>query len=206
MHARRDEIVARAFGGRLGEDRRLDLEELQLGQRPSRALQQAMAQHQIGLELGPAQVQMAVLEPQLLGRELLPLAASDRDGRRARRPHDAQHGGMHFDLPRLEVGILHIRGARHDLPFYQEDRLHPDRLRRGNRVGRRPRRADRHLHQSVSVTQVEKHDPAQVPAAMHPSAQAHRAPHVRTAQGATTMRPQSRPAHSYEPSASRMAR
>src|SRR5206468_9909649 len=77
MDARRHEVVARPFGGRLREDRRFDLEKAELGQRAPRALEQAMTQDQICLQLRAPQVEMAVLEPQLLGRELLAFRTRD---------------------------------------------------------------------------------------------------------------------------------
>ncbi len=74
VHAARHEVVARALGRRLGEDRRLDLEEVRSrSDSAARALQQPMPQHQVVLQLGTAQVEIAMPEPQLLGRELLPL-------------------------------------------------------------------------------------------------------------------------------------
>src|SRR5207245_11646860 len=70
VYPRRHEVVARTLRGRLGQDRGLDLEKLQIGQRTAGPLQQPVAQHEVALHLGTAQIQLTVLEPELLGGQL----------------------------------------------------------------------------------------------------------------------------------------
>ena len=96
MNPARHQVVTRAFGSGLGEDRRLDLQELQLGERAPGTLQQPMAQDEIAGQLRAPQVEHPVLEPQLFGGEFLTLLPSDRDRRRLRRSHDLE--GLHPDL------------------------------------------------------------------------------------------------------------
>ena len=98
MHARGDEIVASALGRRLGENRRLDLEEIELAEGATRPLQQAVPQDQIGLELGPPQIEVAILEAQLLGGQLFTFAARHRNGRSLCRSDDAQRCGVYLDI------------------------------------------------------------------------------------------------------------
>src|SRR2546423_955863 len=102
VHARRHEIVARAFGRGLGEDRRLDLEKLELGEGATGALQQPVPQRQIALHFGPAQIEVTVLEAQLLGGELFTLAARHRNRRGGRPPPDPppRRLGPHPPRPR----------------------------------------------------------------------------------------------------------
>ena len=57
-----------------------------------------MTHHQVLLQLRAAQVEDAVLQPQLLGGELLALAASDRDRRRHRWPDHTNRRAAHFDI------------------------------------------------------------------------------------------------------------
>src|SRR5690606_1974438 len=81
VHTAGDKEVSSTLGSRLGEDRRLDLQEAEVGEGAARALCEAMAQLERRLKLGPAQVQDPMLESQLLRGELLAVAARDRDGR-----------------------------------------------------------------------------------------------------------------------------
>ena len=67
VHAARHEVVARAFGRRPGEDRRLDLEEALGVEVAPRRERDLVAQDEVALELGPAQVEIAVAQPRLLG-------------------------------------------------------------------------------------------------------------------------------------------
>src|SRR5205823_14991720 len=78
VYPRRHEVVARTLRGRLGQDRGLDLEKLQIGQRATGPLQQPVAQHEVALHLGTAQIQLAVLEPELLGGQFFAFPVCQR--------------------------------------------------------------------------------------------------------------------------------
>jgi hypothetical protein len=79
VHAARHEVVARALGRGLRQDRRLELEEALAAQERARGLEQPVAQHEVALQLGAPQVEVAVAEAQLLGRQLVVGAARDGD-------------------------------------------------------------------------------------------------------------------------------
>jgi len=100
VHARRDEVVARPLGGGLGEHRRLDLEESEVGERFPRPLQQPVPQDEVRLHLRTPQVQMAVLEPQLLGGQLLTLAPGHGNRGRHSPPDHREFGRAHLHVAR----------------------------------------------------------------------------------------------------------
>src|SRR5205085_10681244 len=65
MHPARHDVIARAFGGRVGEDGGFDLQESTLVEKATSGLLQPMPQDKVFLELGPAQVEIAMLEAEL---------------------------------------------------------------------------------------------------------------------------------------------
>ncbi len=65
MHAARHEIVASAFGGRLGKDRCLDLKEAELGHGLPAPLEEPVPQEHVPLQFGAAKVQNAVAQAKL---------------------------------------------------------------------------------------------------------------------------------------------
>src|SRR3989454_4794887 len=81
VYPRRHEVVARTLRGRLGQDRGLDLEKLQIGQRTAGPLQQPGAQHEVALHLGTAQIPLAGLEPELLRGQVFGLPPCPRGPR-----------------------------------------------------------------------------------------------------------------------------
>ena len=63
MEARRHQIVARAFGRRRGQDRRLELEEALLLHPPPQRIDDRAALHDVVVQMLATQVEEAVLEP-----------------------------------------------------------------------------------------------------------------------------------------------
>ena len=172
MHAARHEVVARAFGRRLREDRRLDLEEAALVEEASRRLLKAVAQNQILLQLGATQVEIPMLETQLLGGELLSPSARDRNRRRLggsddpeiaapslrRRPSPSPRFASRADARRPRLRSI-TTVSRPSLPRALDD------------VGRRPARIERDLHDAGAIAEVEKNESAEVSRAVHPAAE-----------------------------------
>ena len=187
MHARGYEVVPRPFGCRLGEDRRLDLEKLEVGEGAARALEQTMAQDEIRLHLRAPQVEVPVLQPQLLGGQLVPFAARDRDRRGDGGAHDGEQRRLHLDVAGRELGVLHVGGSRRHLTRDLDHRLagqpagHPPYV-----LGRG--RADRNLHDPSAVTQIDEDDPSKIPPPVYPAPQPYLLPHVLHAQLAATVR------------------
>ena len=178
MDPRRDEVVPRTFRRRLGEDRRFDLEKIELGERTSRALQQAMTEDQIRLQLGAAQIEMAILETQLLGRQFFTLAARDRNRRCLGGAHNLEARCVDLDIAGRELGVAHRGRARNDLTLDGEHRFGRDGLREGQRIGGRPSWSDRHLNDPVAIAEVEEDDSSQVAAPVDPPPQSHALPDV----------------------------
>src|SRR5947208_7748246 len=79
VHARVYQVIASALRRRLGQDRRLDLEEGELAEHTPGALRQPVAHDEIRLQLGAPEIEVPVLEAQLFGGELVALAARHRD-------------------------------------------------------------------------------------------------------------------------------
>ena len=102
LEAARDEEIAGAFGRRLGEDRRLDLDEVPLRKRAPNRLVEAVAQTQGALERRPPQVVDAVAQTRGLLRHGV---LFDREGRRRGVVQDAELLGLDLDLPRRQLRI-----------------------------------------------------------------------------------------------------
>src|SRR5512144_2425918 len=100
MHATGHEIVARALGRRLREDRGLDLEESAIAEISTGRLHQPMPQNDVLLQLGSTQVEVAMPESKLLRGQILVSCASNWNRRRARGPNDRQPRRSNFHVPR----------------------------------------------------------------------------------------------------------
>src|SRR2546425_654695 len=153
IQPRRHEIVPGPLGGGLRQDGRLDLEELEIGERLPGTLQQAVAQHQVRLHLGTPQVEVAVLEAQLLRGEVLSFGARDGDGGRHGGPQDLELGGMYLHVARRELRVAHVGRACHPLAFHDDDRLAAEPARSRQHVRWRPPGAEGHLYQPCAVAQ-----------------------------------------------------
>ena len=64
-----DEVVARAFGSGRGEKRRFDLEEAVVGEVVADGAGDLVAELEVALQLGAAEVEVAVLEADLFVRD-----------------------------------------------------------------------------------------------------------------------------------------
>ena len=135
MDAARHEIVARALGRRLRQDRRFDLEEPVVAQVPPRDLHQPMAQDDVLLQLRAAQVEEPVAKAKLLGGEIFVARARDRNRRRRRRSDDLERRRANLDVAGGELRISHRLRARHDFALDEHDRFEPRRCRGGAHVG-----------------------------------------------------------------------
>src|SRR5215468_3881048 len=102
MHTARDEIVARAFGRRLRQNRGLDLEESVLAEISARRLHQPVTQYNVVLKLRAAEIEEAMTQPQLFCGEIFVARARDRNCRRRGWPDHLQRHASHFDVARRE--------------------------------------------------------------------------------------------------------
>ncbi len=191
----RNQVVAGAFGRRFGEDRRLDLEEVEIGERAARPLQEPVAEDQVLLQLRATEVEHAVLEAELLGRQLLLLLAGHRNARGLRGARDLEIGDVDLDLPRAQALVAGRLGSECHLAGHQHDGLGPRRCGPRHHLGRRPVGVARELHQSRAVAQVDEHKSAQVPPTVDPAAEPHLLAHVGAGELAGPVGAQRRGAH-----------
>ncbi len=127
-----------------------------------------MPEQEVLLQLGAAQVQVAVAQTQVLARQLLVGAAVDGDRERlgtlrapsspppAPRSHRRAARGSHWI--RAKDAPLHL----HHVLRAQLARLLQDRRRR-------PLRVEGDLHQAAAVAEVQEDEAAEIAAAVHPS-------------------------------------
>ena len=154
LQAHRDEEVARALGRRLGQHRRLDLEEALLVEVGARRLHDVVAQDQVGEHRRAPQVEVAVLQAQRLV-DLAALRGLDLEGRRLRLVQHLELGDADLDLAGRQLRVHRLGATRDDGAARREDELGADRL--GQRVRRRGRgRIDDELHDAAAVAQVDE--------------------------------------------------
>jgi hypothetical protein len=165
VHAAGHQVVARAFGRALGEHGRLDVDEALLVQELAHLDGHAVAQAQVLLHLGAAQVQHAVRQAHGLRQVLV----VQRERRRDAGVEHHQFVAQHLDLAAGEVGVFGAGRARahlaHDLQAELVAHAFGD-LEHLGAVGV----AD-DLHQAFAVAQVDEDHAAMVAAAVGPAHQ-----------------------------------
>src|SRR5262245_23114125 len=114
-----DQEVARALGGAATEDRRLDLEEAEIRHYPPHELREPVADDENLLQVRPAQVEVAIRQPELL----VGLRPMDLEGRGRRGVIDDELLGPDLDRARLEPGILLAGQPRGHRPPNSDDVL-----------------------------------------------------------------------------------
>ena len=182
MQAAGHQEVARAFGRRGRQDRRLILQETLLEHAIADRLDHARTQHDVLVQGLATQVEIAVLEPDFLG--ILRLA---EDWQR-------QFGGFRQHLDRLnphldfsggQVGVDGRAFAQHHLAVDTDHALgaHPLHPLEARRL-----RVQHQLGQAVVVAQVDEQQTAVVPLPVHPAGQADRGAGVGSAKRAAGVR------------------
>ncbi len=129
-----------------------------------------MAQHQVLRHARPADVEIAVLEPQHLVD--LVGCARDVEGRVLGRVEDRHLVGNHFDVAGGEIGVAQALGPRRHLALDLHDEL---AARLGRNVVRRDLVGiDGDLGHAKAVAQVDEDERAMVAAAVDPTGQGDR--------------------------------
>ena len=164
MDAARHEIVARAFGRALGQDRRLDLEEPVLVEVPPDRHRQLVPQDQVLLHPLAAQIEVAVPQTRVLGDERL---VGDAERRPTGVVEHANLADPHLDLSGVELVVDRLGRSRRDLAEHGDHHL---RLELLGLAEQRLRLGD-DLRHAVAVADVEKDHRAHVAHAMHPAEQ-----------------------------------
>ncbi len=165
MHAARNQIVPRAFGGGLREHRRFDLEKAVLVEVLPGRHRGTVAQDHVPLHARAAQIQIAVLQPRILRHRPLVCNGKRRCSRLVQQPHLPQRN-LHFARCQLRVdglgrAALHAADRR-DHVFRAEplDGCHDLGI-----VARH------YLGHAVPVPDVEERNRAEVAQPVHPSKQ-----------------------------------
>ena len=178
-HARVDaaghDVIARAFGRRLDEQRRLDLHEAARAQVVSQEQHDLVAQQQVALHVRAAQVEIAVLQPQALVAGRLVVGGRHRRGLRLVQHADA--GRADLDLAGRERRLHRVGRAGAYRALGLQDVF---RAAARSRVERRwvILLVEHDLHDPVAVAQVDKDQAAVVAPAVDPARQRDRLAHV----------------------------
>ena len=125
LKAARNDEVASALGGRLEEDRRLDVEEACLLHRAADDPDHLRPQADVALELVAAEVEPAVAQAQRLVDVLL----VELERKRGRAADDLERVDLQLDLAGRHVRVDGLRRARDELALGAKHELVPDPVR-----------------------------------------------------------------------------
>ena len=162
MRARGNEVVARALGRRLRQHRRLDVHEMVVVEELAHRARDGVAAAQPLLHHVAAQVDVAVLEPELLAHFLV-----EREGRRHGGIQHVELLGEQLDLAGGQVRVRRARRAQPHLALHLDAELAPEM--RGDLEGFRRVRIEDDLQQARAVAQVDEDHAAVIAATMHPA-------------------------------------
>ncbi len=181
VDARGHQEVARAFRRRGRQDRCLVLQEALADHAVADRVDDLGAQDDILVQGLAAQVEIAVLEPQLFG--IVGLAEHRQRQLGGLGDHvDGRHADL--DLAGGQVGIDGVGRAGQDLAVHPDHALGAQAL---DAVEARGLGADHQLGQAIVVAQVDEHQPAVVALAMDPARQPDILARVRRPEGAAGM-------------------
>ena len=120
VHAARDQVVARAFGRGLAENRRLHLEEALRVEVAADRRRHLVPQDHVARQARTAQIEIAVLQAYVLRHRRV---VGDRERRRLRLVEQRQLPHDHFHFAGLELGIDRLVGAAADRAFDADHEL-----------------------------------------------------------------------------------
>ncbi len=179
----RHQVVARALGRRFEKDRRLDVDETVLIEVAANRLQRLVTPAQVALHLGPAQIEIAVLEADFLGGRIA-VGNLERHGRGS--AERLERADQYFNFAGRQLGVDGPLGAAHDLAFDRDIKLRAHvagRLMRGGVM----RGIQHQLHDSVAVAEIDEDKAAVVAARLDPSPQGNFAANVGGANSAAVI-------------------
>ena len=163
MDSGRHEIIARAFGARGGQDRRLELEEPGLAHALAQRPDDVLPLHDVGVQALAPEIEEPVSEPRVF--RIVRLAEHRQRQLLGLRQH---LDGLDPDLDPAgrQIGIDRLRRARHHLAV---DAHHPFGLEPLGLLEGRRMRVGHRLGQAVMVAEVDEQQPAMIAHAMHPA-------------------------------------
>ena len=159
------QVVARALRGGAGEHRRFDFQKTRIVEIAAHALQGLVAQDEVARDLRPAQIQVAVLQPQGVGDLDILI---QRKRRRFTGVEDAQLIHQNLDGTGFELGVVHVRRPAGDMSAHCQHPLAPELVRLGMNF-RIDLRIEHHLGDAPAVAQVDEDDAAMITAAQDPA-------------------------------------
>ena len=163
MHAARHEIVARAFGRGAGEHRRFNVNKALRVQVTAHTHGNLVAQAQIALHHGTAQVNHAVLQ----AHGFADVFIVNHKRRRGSGVQNLNFFGENFNFARHHFVVGGAFGAMAHAPCDAEHELVTRGI--GQRKGFGRVGVYHHLHDAFAVAQVNKNHSAVVAAAVHPA-------------------------------------
>ena len=165
VHAAGHQVIARALGRALGQHGGFDIDKAIGVEKLAHFHGHAVAQHQVVLHIGAAQVQHPVGQARGLGQ----VVVVDLEGWCDRGVEHNQFVAQHFNLAALEVVVDRAFGACAHQALDLHAKLVAQAFSRLEHVGA-VGVAD-HLHIAFAVAQVHKNHPAVVAPAVHPAAE-----------------------------------
>ena len=166
LRAARHEIVARALGRRLRQDRRLDVDEAVLVHELAQRARHGVAQPQVLQHRLAAQIEIAVAQPQLLADGLVVM-----ERRRLRLREHRELRREHLDLAAREVRVDGAFGARAHAALDGEHELRAQPLGFREHLGAIGIEHD--LQQTLAIAQVDENHAAVIAAPVHPTGHRH---------------------------------
>ena len=169
MDAAGNQVIARPFGSALHQNRRFDLHKSEAIEVCPRCLIRSVPGEKARLHDGAPKVEIAVLQPQLLGSIHIV-----RDDERGRIGPIENHKGLYAYIHRAR-GEGGVQGLRRS--FLNDARRRDDELRPGGLglfVGRRRFvRGNHELRLPIAIAYIDEDDAAQVPAPFNPPVERH---------------------------------
>ena len=161
------QVVPRPFGRAAAQDGRLDIDEVVLREIVPHRLDDSASQQQRLLHLGPAQVQVAVLQTQIFRRQVL---LRGRKGRRLAAVQDFQGRDAEFDFAGVQLRIRGAFGPMGHFPLDANDIFGPQAAGLLDHLLAALGAGD-DLGLAIAVAEVDEHRAAVVAGAVHPSAE-----------------------------------
>jgi hypothetical protein len=163
----RHEVVARALGCRLRENRRFDFEEPLAVHVVADAVRDAVAKNQIARERRPAQIEIPILQPQVFGGVDIVI---DRKRRRLGAAEQLDRRGDDFDLAGRHLRILRRFRTLTNFARDAHDELGTQLFRdRQEFLTRTFRAIDDHLHDPAAIANVDEDELSKVALLLHPA-------------------------------------
>ena len=75
---------------------------------------------------------------------------------------------MNFDVTRLKLGVLHVRRTQFDTAFNSHNSFLPERRGLVDRFLGGPPGVERNLHDTCSITEIEKDQSTEIPGPVNP--------------------------------------